>query len=235
MTRPATEQGEQAPKRRAAKSPAGGTTKPEGQWHHGDLRASLIAWGTHLLDTEGIAGMSMRTAAKLAGVSPGAPAHHFQDRNGLLAAIAAQAFRDLVTFRSKRLEKVAPDDAPGRLRTVMLSYVEFAQAHPARFHLMFGPEIENREQYPELVEAASASFHMLRRAVAPCLQGADVSVLSEEEIAFAVWAATHGLAILTLDRRKVSISATQSPSAEKLADIVVQFCLAALRGAAQKG
>ncbi len=207
---------------------AGGTIKPEGQWHHGDLRASLIAWGTHLLDTEGIAGMSMRTAAKLAGVSPGAPAHHFQDRNGLLAAIAAQAFRDLVSVRRARLEEVDPDDAAGRLRSVMLAYVEFAQAHPARFHLMFGPEIKHREQYPELVEAGSASFHMLRRAIAPCLKGADVSVLSEEELAFAIWAATHGLAVLTLDRRKVSISSTQNPTAEKLADIVVQFCLSAL-------
>lgn len=236
MSKPATEPASRTPKRKARKDSAGGTTKPEGQWHHGDLRASLIAWGTHLLDTEGIAGMSMRNAARLAGVSPGAPAHHFQDRNGLLAAIAAQAFRDLVSFRRRRLEKVNADtdDAAARLRSVMLSYVEFAQEHPARFHLMFGPEIQNREQYPELVEAGSASFHMLRRAVAPCLEGADVSALGEEELAFAVWAATHGVAVLTLDRRRVSISSTQSPSAEKLADIVVQFCLAALRGAAQR-
>lgn len=236
MTRSASEQGGRPPARKVSKGAVGGAIKPEGQWHHGDLRASLIAWGTHLLDTEGIAGMSMsmRTAARLAGVSPGAPAHHFQDRNGLLAAIAAQAFRDLVNFRRARLEKVDPDDAAGRLRSVMLAYVEFAQAHPARFHLMFGPEIKNREQYPELVEAGSASFHMLRRAIAPCLKDADVSALSEEELAFAIWAATHGLAVLTLDRRKVSISSTQNPTAAKLADIVVQFCLSALRGAAQK-
>lgn len=217
-----------------SKARAGGTIKPQGQWHHGDLRASLIAWGTHLLDTEGIAGMSMRTAAKLAGVSPGAPAHHFQDRNGLLAAIATQAFRDLVQFRRSRLEKIDPHDASSRLRAVMLAYVEFAQAHPARFHLMFGPEIQNRQQYPELEEAGSASFHLLRSAIAPCLEGADISELSEEELAFAIWAATHGLAVLTLDRSKVSIASTQNPTAEKLADIVVQFCLSALRGATHK-
>jgi AcrR family transcriptional regulator len=234
MTRPASEQGARPARRKGSKGTAGGTTKPEGQWHHGDLRASLIAWGTHLLDTEGIAGMSMRTAAKLAGVSPGAPAHHFQDRNGLLAAIAAQAFRDLVSFRHTRLEKIEADDPAGRLRSVMLAYVEFAQAHPARFHLMFGPEIQHREQYPELEEAGSASFHMLRRAIAPCLEGADVSALSEEELAFAIWAAMHGLAVLTLERRKVFISSTQNPTAQKLADIVVQFCLAALRAAVQK-
>lgn len=211
----------------------GGTTKPEGQWHHGDLRASLIAWGTHLLDTEGIAGMSMRTAARLAGVSPGAPAYHFKDRNGLLAAIAAQAFRDLVSFRRSRVETVDPADAAGRLRAVMLGYVEFAQAHPARFHLMFGPEIEQREQYPELVEAGAASFQVLRNAIGPCIQGASLGALTEEQLAFSVWAATHGLATLTIDRRKVPVASTQQPTAEQLADIVVQFCLAALRGSTQ--
>jgi AcrR family transcriptional regulator len=234
MTRSASEQDPQPPNRKVSTSTAGGTIKPEGQWRHGDLRASLIAWGTHLLDTEGIAGMSMRSAAKLAGVSPGAPAHHFQDRNGLLAAIAAQSFRDLVSFRHTRLEAVDPEDAAGRLRSVMLGYVEFAQAYPARFHLMFGPEIQNREQYPELVEAGSASFHLLRRSIAPCLKGADVCALSEEELAFAIWAATHGLAVLTLDGRKISISSTQNPTAERLADIVVQFCLSALRAATEK-
>ncbi|KAG8153801.1 TetR/AcrR family transcriptional regulator [Burkholderia catarinensis] len=220
------------PNSRKFRATKGGAIKPEGQWHHGDLRASLIAWGTHLLDSEGIAGMSMRAAAKLAGVSPGAPAHHFQDRNGLLAAIAAQAFRDLVAFRRGRLEKIGLDDAPARLRAVMLAYVEFAQAHPARFHLMFGPEIQNREQYPELVEAGLASFQMLRSAIVPCLQGANAAALREEELAFAVWSATHGLAVLTLDRQRVMLSATRHATAQKLADCVVRFCLAALQGAA---
>ena len=227
MKKPATTRSN-APVKRGQSQ--GGSIKPEGQWHHGDLRASLIAWGTHLLDTEGIAGMSMRTAAKLAGVSAGAPAYHFGDRNGLLAAIAAQAFRDLVAYRRQRVEKTDPADAAGRLRAVMLGYVEFAQAHPARFHLMFGPEIADREAYPELMEAGAASFQVLRSAIGPVLQGPSVGALSEEQLAFSVWAATHGLATLTIDRRRVPIASTQQPTAEQLADIVVRFCLAALRG-----
>ncbi|KAG8148442.1 TetR/AcrR family transcriptional regulator [Burkholderia catarinensis] len=232
MSKPATKNKPAAPNERTHKGTLGGAIKPEGQWHHGDLRASLISWGSWLLDNEGIAGMSMRAAAKLAGVSPGAPTHHFKDRNGLLAAIAAQAFRDLVAFRRGHLEKIGADDASARLRAVMLAYVEFAQAHPARFHLMFGPEIQNREQYPELVEAGLASFQMLRSAIAPYLTGTNAVALREEELAFAVWSATHGLAVLTLDGRRIRISATWHATAQKLADFVVRFCLAALQGAA---
>src|SRR5688500_3817792 len=127
------------PFRRAPRRPpAKASTKPKGQWHHGDLRSSLIAWGTHILDTEGTGAMSMRAAAKLAGVSQGAPAHHFVDRNGLLAAIAAQGFRDMIELRKERLAPVPAADKRGRLRAVLLGYVEFAMKYPARFHLMFG-------------------------------------------------------------------------------------------------
>ncbi|QNK65909.1 TetR/AcrR family transcriptional regulator [Variovorax sp. PAMC26660] len=229
MTKPAAAK---CPSRAAPRPPAEGSTKPEGQWHHGDLRASLIAWGTHLLDTKGIAGMSMRAAARLAGVSQGAPAHHFKDRNGLLAAIAAQAFRDMVSLRMTRLDSVDANDGPARLRAVILGYVEFAQAHPARFHLMFSPQIVRRDQYPDLLQASGASFQLLRNAVALILPGARVGTLSEEELAFAVWAATHGLATLTVQGRKLPISATQRPTSSQLSEIVVQFCLAALRGPA---
>ncbi|KQP23510.1 TetR/AcrR family transcriptional regulator [Pseudorhodoferax sp. Leaf267] len=210
------------------KPPAKARAKPEGQWHHGDLRASLILWGTHLLDTEGIAGMSMRAAAKLAGVSQGAPAHHFQDRNGLLAAIAAQAFRDMGALRHRRLAAIDAGDAQGRLRAVMLAYVEFAQAHPARFHLMFGPQIERRQDYPELVEAGSTSFQLLRSVVAPLAPPGHAQALDEEQLSFAIWAATHGLATLSVHNLRLPLVGTQRPGAQQFADMVVRFCLAAL-------
>lgn len=217
---------------RPRKALADSHAKPAGQWHHGDLRAALIACGTHLLDTEGIAGMSMRAAARLAGVSPGAPAHHFGDSAGLLAAIAAQAFRDMVALRMKKLAAVAADDVDGRLRAVILGYVEFAQKHPARFHLMFGRQFEYREKYPELLQESGASFEVLKSAVAPLLSAEQTAVFNEAEVAFAVWAATHGLATLSVDRRRVQISPKLRLPAEQMTEIVVQFCLAAIKGIA---
>jgi AcrR family transcriptional regulator len=216
------------PFRRAPRRPAKASTKPKGQWHHGDLRSSLIAWGTYILDREGTSGMSLRAAAKLAGVSQGAPAHHFGDRNGLLAAIAAQGFRDMLKLRHARLESTDPNDRRARLRAVMLGYVEFALTHPARFHLMLGPEIERRDQYPELVEASAASAQLLRSVVGPFLRSNSRSVLSEEALAFAVWSATHGLATLAIHHGRGLPAKGAHPSVEQFSEIVVQFCLAAL-------
>lgn len=205
--------------------------KPEGQWHHGNLRESLIYWGTHLLDTRGIEAMSMRAAAKLAGVTQAAPAHHFGDKNGLLAAIAAQAFRDLTALRLKRLEAVEPGDVRGRLRAVMRAYLEFAQAHPARFHLMHSPLIAHPERYPELVEAGISSYTLLRSAVQPLLPPGRAEGLSDDDLAFAVWASAHGLATLRLNRRAVPVPGGPR-STEAMCDAVVRFCLLALDAAA---
>ncbi len=217
------------------KAAAGGAIKPEGQWHHGDLRASLIAWGLHLLDTEGIAAMSMRTAARLAGVSPGAPSHHFQDRNGLLAAIAAQAFRELKDFKSKRAARLPNATPADRLRGLLVGYAEFAHAYPARFHLMFGPAIERRSEYPELVQAAGNSFSRVREAVVGCLEGREPLHLSEDKLAFAVWIAAHGLATLTASNERVVAISDDPLGIDEMADVVSEFCLQALRACSKDG
>ncbi|MGO4304064.1 TetR/AcrR family transcriptional regulator [Cupriavidus sp. RAF12] len=219
--------------RRSRKAAPGGATKPEGQWHHGDLRASLIAWGLHLLDTEGIPAMSMRTAAKLAGVSPGAPSHHFHDRNGLLAAIAAQAFRELKDFKSTRAARLPNATPADRLRGLLVGYAEFAQAYPARFHLMFGPTIERRNEYPELIEAAGNSFSRVRHAVEACLAGRTPAHLSEDKLAFAVWIAAHGLATLTASNERVTTISAEPLDVDQMAEVVAEFCLQALRACSE--
>ncbi|CAN7556520.1 TetR/AcrR family transcriptional regulator [Pseudorhodoferax sp. LjRoot39] len=206
--------------------------KPEGQWHHGNLRESLIQWGTHLLDTEGSEAMSLRATAKLAGVSQGAPAHHFGDKNGLLAAIAAQGFRDLVAQRQRRLATVDATDGPGQLRAVLLTYIAFAQAHPARFQLMFGPLLGRRDDYPELVEAGTASFAMLRSVVLPLLPSPRAGTLSEDDVANIVWAAAHGLATLRMHGRGAPIRSGPRQSTEHSGEALVRFCLLAIAGLA---
>ncbi len=228
MTEGGTKQGGKR-KGGGRKAAAGGSIKPAGQWHHGDLRASLIAWGLHLLDTQGIAAMSMREAAKLAGVSPGAPAHHFQDRNGLLAAIAAQAFRELGAFRGDRAQRIPRDSATNKLRALLVGYAEFAHMYPARFHLMFGPVIEHREQYPELQQASSGSFDRVRETVAACLDGREPGTLTQEQLAFCVWTAAHGLATLTATRGGSRAISAEAHGVEQMADVVATFCLAALQ------
>jgi AcrR family transcriptional regulator len=64
-------------------------------YHHGDLRPSLVRAATEVLEQQGISGLSLRGAARRAGVSHAAPYRHFPDREALLAVVAAQGYARL--------------------------------------------------------------------------------------------------------------------------------------------
>jgi hypothetical protein len=72
--------------------------------------------------------------------------------------------------------------------------VEFALAHPALFHLMHGPEIPDKTQFPELNEAATRSYGILETAVADFLLASEGSMDRGREATLAAWTACNGLA-----------------------------------------
>ena len=62
---------------------------PRKNYHHGDLKNALIKAGIEILSKEGVSGLSLRKAARQAGVSHAAPYAHFADKQTLIAAIAS--------------------------------------------------------------------------------------------------------------------------------------------------
>src|SRR4051812_44558984 len=131
------------------------------QYRNGSLRDELIHSGKAMLEQVSLADLSLRGIAASVGVSQVAPKHHFGNKEGLLAAIAASGFRDLTEFRYSRLRPSM--NAEQRLRSLMTSYVQFAVDNPALFHLMFAPQFKTPELHAELNEAASHSFHIVAR------------------------------------------------------------------------
>ena len=65
------------------------------RYHHGNLRQALLDSALEVLTVTGVAGFSMREAARRAGVSQSAPKHHFGDARGLLGALATRAYHQL--------------------------------------------------------------------------------------------------------------------------------------------
>jgi len=64
------------PAKRAA--PRGRPPRKAGSsYHHGDLRHAMLVAAGALIEEEGVDGLSLRECARRAGVSHGAPAHHF--------------------------------------------------------------------------------------------------------------------------------------------------------------
>ena len=74
-------------------APAEGENRRARPYHHGDLREKLVAAAEAIILERGVDGFSLREAARRAGVSPAAPAHHFGDTQGLLSEVALRGFR----------------------------------------------------------------------------------------------------------------------------------------------
>jgi AcrR family transcriptional regulator len=149
-------------------------------YHHGDLRAAVLNAAGRLIEKEGLAGLSVRAAARRAGVSHNAPYRHFPDRDALLAALAAEGFRRLQKFLEGRSGRAMGE-----------AYVRFALAHPQRFRLMFGGRLAS-ERHPELRDQAAATHARLTAAFSGL--GAEAGYA-----AAAAWSLVHGLAHLILD------------------------------------
>ena len=162
---------------------------PMSTYHHGDLPAALLKAAGKALEQKGRASLSLRDAARRAGVSHNAPYRHFPDRGALLAALAAEGFAMLADrLRGRRGPELG------------MAYVQFALEHPQRFRLMFaGVSGDGAEQAYRMVRDA---FKELPRA--------DVA-------AAAAWSLMHGLAQLLLEGHLPEGSAREVFGAMRLA------------------
>lgn len=165
-------------------------------YHHGDLRSALIDAGELVLAQSGIDKFSLRKVARLVGVSPSAPAHHFGDTQGLLMAIAAQGFRKLCASMEKHHNDLGPDPREAFTGSG-IGYLEFATTSPAVFALMFGPPI-GKELSEELKVAGDEAFEHLAKNI-EILTGNSRSTHPElMETILANWSIVHGFANLAI-------------------------------------
>src|SRR3954452_17917444 len=114
-------------KRRAAKRTA--------PYHHGSLREAMLRAAESIMERDGIGGLTLRAAAREAGVSHAAPKNHFGDVMGLLSDLAAVGFGRFRAAMEAQIRK--SDPAPARLAAIGRGYVTFARTYPDLFFLLF--------------------------------------------------------------------------------------------------
>ncbi|MFT6146991.1 MAG: AcrR family transcriptional regulator [Myxococcota bacterium] len=155
----------------------------------------------------------LRAVARHAGVSPGAPYHHFANKHALLAAVAKEGFTSL----NQALDAQTHDTPEDRLRAVAGAYVSFAISHAGHYRVMFEPQLTDVGDVG-LESSATHAFQSLRTTIA-AVSGASGSL----QRALNVWSLVHGTVMLHLDGMVASLD----PSADTTA-IAEQVGLAAL-------
>lgn len=105
-------------------------------YHHGNLREALIEAALQLVKEGGPESVSVREAAKRAGVSPGAPFRHFNNRTALMTAVAEQAMGQFRAEITKAVEKVASDDPIKRFAAIGVAYLRWAFQNLTQFQII---------------------------------------------------------------------------------------------------
>lgn len=164
-------------------------------YHHGDLRAVLVAEGLRHLEASGEGTLSLRALAKAAGVSPNAPYRHFADKPALMGALAAEGFR---IFAEAIV--TAPGDSPPLegLRAQGRAYLAFAEDHPALYRLMFSPYGYSLHS-TACQQASERAFGALVGATARAQAAGWKSDRDLGATALVFWSALHGWALILAD------------------------------------
>jgi AcrR family transcriptional regulator len=206
------------------------TPSEQRSYHHGDLRQALVRSALEILSEAGVAGLSLRAAARRAKVSAMAPYRHFADKEALLAAVAEYGFQQLGA-RLTAATATAPDRAG--LAALGVAYVVFARDEPSLFKLMFGPTIEKKSAHPALDEAGCACFNVLRRAVEAA--GFSDREADLDDVSLACWSLVHGLSALIVDGRLAEDDAGPAEVVATRLTRLISDALAALGGATPGG
>jgi AcrR family transcriptional regulator len=167
-------------------------------YHHGNLRQALIDATLELIEREDVAAVSLREVARRAGVTYGAPYHHFKDKSELLAAVAEEGFRKLFEDVAAAMVRRAADPVGARLAVAAEAYVRFATKHAAHYRVMFLPEVGDRIRFVSLHDVAGMSLDALVALIGEARPGS--SPARRMELAVAAWSAWHGLASLHNER-----------------------------------
>ncbi len=171
--------------------------KKSGTYHHGDLRRVLLETAVRVIDHDGLSALSLLALARKAGVSSGAPYHHFESREQLLIAIADEGFERLVA-EMKRGAAEANADAASQLRGLGLGYIRFALAHRGHFRVMFRTEFQRHLSNPHAVPGGEG-FGMLRDAILRCQAEGLAPSGDPMSLVLIAWSCVHGASALWID------------------------------------
>ena len=164
-------------------------------YHHGDLRAALIAEGLSMLaESTAADSLSLRELARRVGVSAPSVYRHFPDKEALLTALAQDGLCQLGVNQHAAAEAAGGGKegfaATGR------AYVRFALANPALYRLIFTSPLIAAYRVQRKERAEAMDFLLANIAAQT---GTDPESPEARTAAIEAWALVHGLAMLMLD------------------------------------
>ena len=192
--------------------------KPPDTYHHGDLRDALVQAALQDAEQGGPEAISLKALAKKLGVSQPAPYRHFADREALLEAVTAAAFRQFNAILREAIDKPTKQS---KLSQVAQATLAFGLRRNGIYRLMFASRtMACAAKGSELHNAAMETFALLLEA----LEAPAVGFLRERQ-ALKIWASLHGVVMLA-EQGLFTGQAAQTSREDLVEDIVRELKLA---------
>ncbi|CAB3792118.1 TetR/AcrR family transcriptional regulator [Pararobbsia alpina] len=162
------------------------------------LRPALLRAAVSLIEESGIGAVSVREAAKRAGVSPCEPFNFFASKGELLTAIAEEAMESLVTALQAAILDASHSSAMNQCRATGHAFLRWAFDNPVHFQVMSTPALLDFESSG----LAASQQHIragLKRLIAAAAAEGDLYCVSVEDTLLAARAFVYGLARMQID------------------------------------
>jgi len=182
------------PKRRPGRRPP--APKP---YHHGDLRRVLIDAALQLAEQGGAAAVSVREAARRAGVSPGAPFRHFESRDALMTAAAWEAQRRFRAEIDTALAEAPANDPLSRFRSFGLAYLRWAMRNPAHFEIISSGRYFDHDSAADLSRDNAELIALAERMLADAFAAGALRTNELKPALIAGRALVYGFARMNID------------------------------------
>lgn len=169
-------------------------------YHHGNLVDALIQATVALIEERGVEAVSVREAAKSAGVSAGAPFRHFKSKTALLTAVAEQAMERLTEAVRNELAREGDADPIAALRAIGRGYLTWAIANPTHFEVISSRSLIDFHGSQRLVEQnESIRIIMLGLVARARADGRLRPEIDTDTLMLSLRAFTYGVARMWID------------------------------------
>jgi AcrR family transcriptional regulator len=154
-------------------------------------RAQIISAARRIAELEGWSNVTVRRLADEISYSQPVLYAHFENREGILGAVAIEGFQELGLVLEKARKRVKRGST---VESVASAYLEFAVSSPALYEVMFSLSLS-------VPFGAAATPPELRFAFSQFLELFQGQSSNSEVVSELFWASLHGIAELTRTKR----------------------------------
>jgi AcrR family transcriptional regulator len=143
--------------------------------------------------------VSVREAARRAGVSPGAPFRHFPSRDALMNAVAEEAQRRFRAEIEAALAQAPSGDPLARFRCLGLAYLRWAIRNPTYFEVISSGRVFAHDKAGELSRDNAELIGMTEAILADAASQGQLRSADLKRVQIAGRALVYGFARMNID------------------------------------